>query len=191
MPGSVASISRPLAQWRCLQCRQKPRAFDAALTLADYAMPLDRLILSAKRGRRPHLAKAVGEALASTQLAHIPTPRWPDLVMPVPLHRHRLRMRGFNQSALLAGVLARRWQLPLDLSSLIRSRDTPSQQALPLRERHHNMRHAFCCTRPLSNRRIALVDDVMTSAATLHWASHALRQAGAASVIVLTVARTP
>mgnify|MGYP003627118316 FL=1 len=188
---AVPARGSPPRPSHCPACTRHRPAFDAALVLADYAVPLDRLIQAAKYRRRPQLARAAAATLAALRQADLPLPRWPQRIVPVPLNPGRLRERGFNQAAVAARALASAWRLPLDLHSLQRCRATATQQHLPLRARHQNVADAFVCGLALTGERVALVDDVMTSGATLHWAAHALREAGAASVIVLALARTP
>ena len=176
---------------RCRHCREHEWALDRGITLADYAMPLDRLILSAKHHGQPQLMTGAAHTLATQLRGNLPMPAWPDLVIPVPLNTARLRYRGFNQSALIARVLARQWQIELSLDALIRRRNTQPQQSLARRERHRNLADAFATRTDLTGKRILLADDVMTSGATIHWAAVALRAAGASSVTAVTLARTP
>jgi len=114
-----------------------------------------------------------------------------DLVIPVPLHRERLRWRGFNQAAMLANAVARRIDRPLDLRTLVRVRPTPPQTRQNRVERVKNLRRAFAVRRParLSSRRILLIDDVMTTGATADECARTLIAAGARRVDVLTLAR--
>ena len=170
---------------RCGACLKDPPAFARCSALFRYEFPVDRAIQALKYGHQLALATWFGERLADTLQngSH-------DRVMPLPLHPERLRERGFNQSAEIARVLARRLRLPLDLASLARRRATPAQAALPLRERARNVRGAFECTGDLAGLRILLVDDVMTTGATLSATAAVLKDAGAATVINLVVART-
>lgn len=185
-----AAPIRPGRDTLCQTCCQRQWAFDRTVTLADYAMPLDRLILKAKHHRQPQLITNAAHSLAQIARPRLPWPAWPELVMPVPLSKARLRERGFNQSVLLARVLAREWQIKLSLGALVRVRNTRPQQMLARRDRHRNLEAAFECRASLEGKRLLLVDDVITSGATLHWAAVALRDAGAASVTVATIART-
>jgi ComF family protein len=110
-----------------------------------------------------------------------------DHVIPVPLSATRLRERGYNHAAEIARHLVPR---KLDLSLCERSRDTPPQMELPFAERRRNVRGAFRCTRTLAGACIAVVDDVMTTGATLDEVAKALKAAGAARVVNWVVART-
>ena len=116
-----------------------------------------------------------------------------DRVMPVPLHRTRLRTRGFNQALLLAAAVGRRFSLELDYDNLVRIRATRPQVELNGPERTQNVRGAFELRRPdaVAGMRLLLVDDVFTTGATLNECSRVLKEAGAASVIAFTLARAP
>ncbi len=132
---------------------------------------------------------AVARMLCCEAATRAPVPL-PDLVVPVPLHPRRLRARGFNPACLLARALARSRRLRLDPIALRRLRDTPSQTGLDRRARRRNVRGAFIARRPVPPR-IWLVDDVVTTGSTLGEAAHALRRAGAGSVVGICAARTP
>jgi len=109
----------------------------------------------------------------------------------MPLTSRRLRERGFNQAAEIARVVARSLRVPCPLRALERTRDAPPQSRLGRRARRANLRGAFRCRIRLSGRRVALVDDVITTGATAHAAAQALRRAGASRVDIWVVARTP
>lgn len=109
----------------------------------------------------------------------------------VPLSARRQRERGFNQALEIARVLARRTGIPLDARAIVRTRDTPPQADLPWRERAMNVRDAFECLRPLAGLRVLVVDDVMTTGASLDELARTLKRAGAAHVENWLVARTP
>jgi ComF family protein len=114
----------------------------------------------------------------------------PDLIVPVPLHPRRLRLRGFNPAAQIARSLAREFEIPFDATALHRTRDTPSQTGLDRRERRRNVRGVFRSRRGRHvPERIWLVDDVVTTTSTLAEAAIALRTAGASTVIGLCAAR--
>jgi len=142
-----AAPIRPRVGAVCQSCRQRQWAFDRAVTLADYAMPLDRLIVTGKHHRQPQLITNAAHTLARITRAKVPSPAWPEMVVPVPLSKSRLRERGFNQSVLLARVLAREWQIELSLGALVRVRETRPQQMLTRRDRHRNLAAAFECRR--------------------------------------------
>jgi len=114
-----------------------------------------------------------------------------DVVMPVPLHPRRLWWRGFNQAALLAMTIARRLDQPTDLKSLVRTKMTTPQTSQDHDSRHRNVRRAFAVAHParIKGRRVLLIDDVMTTGATVDECARVLMAAGAARVDVLTLAR--
>ncbi|WP_427312420.1 ComF family protein [Cupriavidus sp. H39] len=180
----------------CPACGASPRAFDHAYTLGDYASPQDQLVLALKFGHALPLAAWLAARLADGLPA-----AWaraghgtPDLIAPVPLSPQRLAARGFNQAWEIARPLARRLGLRADPVLLQRRRDTGSQRALDLAARQVNLRGAFALTRAatrLDGLHVALVDDVMTSGATLHEAAGMLKAQGAARVSVIVALRTP
>ncbi|MHB9034435.1 MAG: ComF family protein [Anaerolineae bacterium] len=112
-----------------------------------------------------------------------------DLIIPVPLHRARLRERGYNQSVLLAVGLAERTGIPAMESALLRTKNTPAQVGLSREQRHQNMHGAFRSMQSLNGRNILLIDDVCTTGATLEACAEVLVASGAHSVQALTLAR--
>lgn len=113
------------------------------------------------------------------------------LVLPMPLHVKRLRERGFNQAVELARPLARAYGLPLELTRAGRVLDVAPQMSLALRERQSNMRGVFACTGRFDGAHVLVVDDVMTTGASLHALAALLKKHGASRVTNLVVARTP
>lgn len=170
----------------CGHCLKTPPAFDRTIAALDYAFPVDALIHALKYGG--HLALI--EALTQPLIARLATQPRPDLLMPVPLHPARLRARGFNQSLELARPIARAQALPLDSSACRRTRDTRPQAELKGEERNRNLRGAFICDKALTGLHVAVLDDVMTTGATLHEISCVLRERGAAAISVWVIART-
>lgn len=169
---------------RCGACLAHPPAFDRVSAGFAYDFPVDRLIQALKYGHQTAIAGHLGKAL----LHHLDADDF-DLIVPLPLHPQRLRERGFNQSVEIARGLARQLKRPLDTTSLTRTRPTPPQAHLPLKERQANVRGAFSCSRDFSGRRLLLVDDVMTTGATVNECSRILRLHGALTVHVAVVAR--
>lgn len=185
--------NRPLAQFSarphtCESCLRQPPAFATVLSLGYHAGTLKTAIHGLKYRQRLHLAGPLGRLLAE-QLAAVSPADACDLVVPVPLHAERLRQRGYNQALEIARPVARRLGAPLDRHGLQRTRVTPAQQGLSLKARRNNLRNAFQFAGNLDHQRVLLIDDVMTSGATVRGCSEALRQAGALEVRVAVVGR--
>lgn len=173
----------------CGHCQTKAPAFDATLAPFVYAFPVDRLILALKYRHRLALSGWCGRQLAlelTRQAPDFPV----DIILPMPLHPRRLAERGFNQALELARPLARLTGLPMVLDGAARNLNSPPQASLPWKERKKNIRGAFLCRRDFSGRHVLVLDDVMTTGATLDELAGCLKQQGAARVTNLVLART-
>jgi ComF family protein len=165
----------------CGRCLNEAPHYDATVAALRYEFPADVLVHALKFRGELALARLLGGLLSN--LIH---PIEIDRVIPVPLSATRLRERGYNQSV----EIARQLGANLDLALCVRERDTPAQMDLPYAQRKRNVRGAFRCTRSLAGARVAVVDDVMTTGATLNEVASVLKQAGAARVVNWVVART-
>ena len=185
----------------CGPCLSAAIAFSHACCVADYAFPWDRLIASFKFHGHAELAPVLADALASAAMraqaddaveGRRPTP---DLVLPVPLAPRRLAERGYNQAWELTRRIASRLHLRADAGLLLRPAETAHQAELERVQRLANLRGAFMVDpkrrAALAGQHVALVDDVMTTGATAREAARTLLRAGAASVDIWVVARTP
>jgi ComF family protein len=170
----------------CGQCIKYPPSFNLTTAIFGYAFPLDKLIQAMKYGGQLALANTFAEKLAFK----IDKSDLPDCIIPMPLHSAKLRVRGFNQSLLLASKAARELSLKLLPDACQRVRDTPPQSALPWKEREKNMRNAFCCDVDLTGRHVALVDDVLTTGASLNALAEAVQKRGTSKISAWVVART-
>ena len=168
----------------CGSCLSDPPRYDATLAAFAYAFPLDALVQALKYGGRLVIARLLGEALAQTVAAELA-----DLIVPMPLSVQRLRERGFNQALEIARPVARATGIPLAPRACRRVIDTPAQAALPWKARAGNVRGAFVCDRDVRGLNVAVVDDVMTTGATVNELARNLRRAGAAEIRVWVVAR--
>ncbi|HSW03390.1 ComF family protein [Aquabacterium sp.] len=177
----------------CGECQREPPPYARCVAMADYGYPWDGLITAFKFRGRVDLAAPLATALTQTleRQASLDV----NLVIPVPLNPARLAERGHNQAWEIARRVAAATHLPADAHSLLRLRDTAHQVGLSRSARATNLRHAFWVepTRlsRVSGRHIALVDDVLTTGVTAAAATRSLLQAGAASVQVWVLARTP
>ena len=169
----------------CGVCLQQPPAFDSTQAALDYTFPVDKLIQAYKYHQQLALARLFGTLLR--QAVSLQTR--PNVILPMPLHAARLRERGFNQALEIAKIIAKDLHLPLATHLAQRSINTLSQATLAWDARKKNMRGAFACDLNLEGMHIALVDDVMTSGATLHALAKTLKRAGASRIDVWVVAR--
>ncbi len=173
----------------CGECLLDAFSFDTARSAVQHAGVVRRRIHQLKFGAQLHWVPPLVVLLLQTLEQECLS--LPELVLPVPLHVHRLRERGFNQAGLLAKALARRVGLPVQFALLLRKHKTQPQTRLHRTQRLQNVRGAFGVSRPheLEGRRILLVDDVFTTGTTLSECAKVLKESGAASVHALTVSR--
>ena len=174
----------------CFACARETPAFDGARSAVRYEGAVGNALRDLKYHHALWLTGDLAELLFNCLQAEYPDIGF-DLITAVPLHPPRRRERGFNQSALLGAALARRLGIPFSERMLRRVRPTVSQTGLTAPQRAANVCGAFRIgwfARP-QGRRILLVDDVMTTGATVNACAKALKQEGAASVHVVTAAR--
>lgn len=174
----------------CPECRRHDFVFDRAWSVGDYRGTLRDAVLRTKRAGNEHLALQLGQLLALS-LEKDAWGAWGDLIVPIPSHWWRRWTRGMNGPELMAESLGRRWRLDWMTRVLRCGRRTRKQGTLLPDERQKNVRGAFQVARPhaIRGRQILLVDDVMTTGATVNEASRALLKAGAACVRVAVLAR--
>ncbi len=176
----------------CAACTLAPLPLDGAVAAVDYGAPWDALLQGLKYGNQLSAALALAPLLG--QAVRSSGPGWEGLhLLPVPLHPRRLCERGYNQSVHLARALQQELGLPLLDQALQRVIDTSTQTQLSREDRLKQLRQAFAL-KPGANvqgLRIALVDDVMTTGATMSAIATVLRRHGAAEVHAWAVARTP
>ena len=172
----------------CGECQTDPPAYVSTRAAFRYASPVDKLIQHLKYHDRLELSRLLGGYLAN-HLQTLDDPL-PDVIVPVPLHASRLRERGYNQSLEIARFVAKRLELPINWKDAQRTRPTAPQTELPRDQRRKNVRGAFTAGSAFAGRRVAIVDDVMTSGHTANALSESLLRSGAVEVRVWVVART-
>lgn len=189
----VCGLPSETTSWEiCPRCRRKPRPFSAVVAPLSYRFPIDAMIVRFKQHRQLAYGQVLGELLAEHALKRLdPICHDSNLIAPIPLHPARQRRRGFNQALILARVLSQYVSWPL-LPNLCRRRNEGQQvKNQRLAGRAHAVKGVFSVEKNIRNRRIIVVDDVVTSCATATEFSHTLLAAGAADVVILAVARTP
>ena len=173
----------------CGHCLQQQPTFDRCVALFYYQPPIDQLLNQLKFHHCLRNAHILGTLLAE-KIKHLYNHNeLPQIIIPVPLHRKRLRQRGYNQALELARPIARHLYLPLEKWHCQRTRFTPAQTSLNAKQRYKNMRDAFNIKK-LQAKHVAIIDDVMTTGATVNALSRCLRQAGAERIDVWLCART-
>jgi ComF family protein len=186
-PCRACGLATPVA--RCPR-REARWQGDAVIAPWVYSSPLDAYVHALKyRGAR-NLGRALALLLAPELVARN-APAEADALVPVPLHRTRLRERGYNQAVEIARVLGAAFALPLLLARVERRGPALRQTGHAAAERWSNTAGAFAVRRSLAGLRLAIVDDVITTGATANALAAELRAAGAASCVAWAVARTP
>lgn len=170
----------------CGICLTKPPAFDRSQSLFLYQGPVRYLIRQLKYHQNLASARVIGELMAP-RLATIE--RRPELLIPVPLHPRRMRQRGFNQATEIAKPIAKTLNIPLNLTSCQRIRDTTPQFDLPAKQRRKNLAKAFAVKNPIPAEHVAIIDDVVTTTATVNELAKLLRKSGIKRIEIWSFAR--
>jgi len=160
---------------RCGECLQHPPHFDQTIAAYDYRYPLDKMIARYKYQYQLHLARPLAQGLLHSLTQQIAV--FPDMLIAMPLHEKRLQQRGFNQSQLIAQSISQQFRLTIS-PVCRRIINTPPQAGLDNQQRKRNIRGAFACDSSLRGKRIAIVDDVMTTGASLDELARQLKKAG-------------
>jgi ComF family protein len=181
---------------RCRHCKADPPATHHrhAVVCCDYTAPFDQWIAHLKYGKAHGLAPFLGAWLADA-LTNRPTPGpipKPDLLVPVPCHTAKLGERGYNQAALIARAASKHLNTPVCTRLLKKTKPTQTQADLSRADRLANLDGAFQATRAIDPAlTIGLIDDVITTGATLQRCEETLVKAGARSIILMAICRTP
>ena len=186
---SICALPLETTDAICGGCLQHPPSFDQCKALFKYRSPIDKLISEFKYEAN----LATGALLTHMLVSHLSrssTPI-PDLLIPMPLHSSRLQERGFNQATMMATALSTHFNIKMDHHLCKRVRATGHQMGLNARVRKKNLRNAFSCTQSVADKSIAIIDDVVTTGATVNELASTLRRAGARHIEVWCLARTP
>lgn len=169
----------------CGACIASPPDFDATKALFRYEYPISQVLQEYKYNQQLLLAETFAELMIEKMKAQDI-----DVIIPMPLHPSRLQERGFNQSLEIARIIGRRLNIEVNSKIVTRTKHSPPQASLPLKERVQNMKGAFACHQDLNSLRIVLIDDVMTTGASLNALAKAVKAKGAAHVECWLIART-
>jgi competence protein ComFC len=175
---------------RCANCSELGFEFDRAVSMFHFKGVVREAIHRFKYSHEEYWSKALIKWTLTAADGCLKPGEF-DLVIPVPLYPVKFRERGFNQSGVLAEAIAKQWGAKYDSKALVRTRETETQVHLDRRERLENLKGAFGVRRgaSLANLRVLLVDDVLTTGSTASECAAALREAGATSILVFTLAR--
>lgn len=185
---SICSHPLPQGEFVCGKCVVATPLYSRCHSAFIYQYPVDKLILNFKQ----HRNLLTGNLLATLLVNSLsPSHRPPDLLIPMPLHKRALKARGFNQSAEIARVLSKRLKIPMELKLCSRVIDTVEQKSLSVADRIRNIKGAFSLEQGLSGERVGIVDDVVTTGASVNELTRIIMANGARSVEVYCLARTP
>ncbi|MBT8120825.1 MAG: ComF family protein [Gammaproteobacteria bacterium] len=172
----------------CGRCISKAPAFDYAHSLFRYEGSVIGMVHQLKFGEKISHARSIGEMLWARLLQ---TGESPDCLLPVALHDSRLRQRGFNQSIEISRVMAKKSGIPVEYDAVARHRRTSAQTGLDAKLRKKNLKGAFAVVRTIAYEHVLIIDDVMTTGATVDELARLLKNNGVMRVGVLTIARAP
>lgn len=186
-PRCAAPLPFPGDGTTCGPCQTRPPPYRWCRAALRYEPPVRTLVRGFKYGGRLAYGRVLAELLAHYLAKHATD--WPQMLIPVPIHRSRLAERGFNQAAELAKLLSAHFGIPMDLRSLIRHRATKPQPTLDRSERRSNVLRAFRLRHPLAVEHVAIIDDVVTTGHTVQELAKTLLRGGVETVQVWACAR--
>ncbi|MCW8933098.1 MAG: ComF family protein [Gammaproteobacteria bacterium] len=173
----------------CMQCIKTPPVYDTSWSPFVYAQPLEWMIQQLKFNAKLNYAALLSALMQANLPRYIYEEARPDAIIPMPLHNRRLKQRGFNQSQLLIQPIAKALQLPLDLKSCLRIRDTEHQTGKSARHRQQNIKNAFEFINRKNYQHVVIFDDVVTTGSSVSELSRELKRAGVLRVDVWSLAR--
>ena len=176
----------------CGRCIKRLPQFDYSLSLFRYEGEIIKLIHQLKFGEKISYARSIGEMLLFLfEDVSLPEQSKPDCIIPVPLHKKRLRQRGYNQSTEIARVISRKTGIPIAHDVVKRERNTTMQTGLKAKERHKNIRGAFNIIERKNYKHVLIIDDVVTTGSTVNELAKELKKNGVDKIGVLSIARAP
>ena len=192
-----SKVDNNLPPIRCGRCQKVPPAFDQVIAQLAYQEPLSKLIQQYKFSHQLRLIPCLTDCIIKQIEYSLENGyQLPDALVAVPLHRHRLRQRGFNQSLLLANRVSKHFQIPLLKQLVIRTKKTGEQATLKRKHRIRNIYNAFETTQNFQEdisdvNKLAIIDDVITSGSTCNELARILKKAGIIFVDIWCIAKTP
>ncbi|OGT08752.1 MAG: hypothetical protein A2X78_02465 [Gammaproteobacteria bacterium GWE2_37_16] len=175
---------------QCGACFGQNLPFQCVYAAFLYQNPIAQLLIDLKFNQKLLYAKVLGTLMADYLEKCYSKKNKPQLIIPVPLHKKRLRERGYNQALELARPIEKRLQIPVDKYSCVRVKQTAAQSLLPFDERQSNVRQAFAIRKPLAVKYVAIFDDILTTGSTVKELSQVLRKAGVTKIDVWCCAKT-
>ena len=184
----------------CGECICNPPSFSQTFCAYEYQFPINQIIRSIKYSKQRYWIRPLSHYLAdeiALSLLHSNHFKRPDILIPIPMHKSKVKIRGFNQAELIANILSKKLHVPISNKTLLKTKSTETQAQLNKDERMRNLEGSLSISNKKSKRDfiqgkyIALVDDVMTTKATCELASKLLLAAGAGQVDIWCLARTP
>jgi len=171
----------------CGQCITNPPHYDRCFSLFNYAAPVDKLVQNLKFNGKLVIARSLGQLFAQ-RTAKWNAPPLGECIIPVPLHKNRIRQRGFNQAMELARPISKSLNITIDKTSCTRIIDTQPQSSLDADDRGKNIRHAFSVKPEIKWKRVILFDDVITTGQTINSLAKELKLNGVEEVSVWCIA---
>jgi len=186
-------LQHDLISTLCGRCQQSPPPIDYLISSLLYDYPVGYLISQLKFQGNLTYAKIFSHLLLSTlKEYYFSSPfklELPDIILPVPLHKNRIRQRGFNQALEIARPIGKKLARPVSTNTVQRSKYTQAQSLLSAKERRKNLQHSFMLTKPIDAKHIVLLDDVVTTGTTVYELAALLKKSGVEKVGVWAVAR--
>jgi ComF family protein len=186
----AAQLPTPVTPALCGACSKQPPPFSVTLAPFDYASPIDYLITQLKFSNNLAAANVLAQLLLPyLQQYYQNNPPWPQVIIPVPLHRRRMYTRGFNQAVEICKPIAKHEHCMMDTALCQRVKNTTAQSSLPANQREANIKNAFHITTPYPYQHVAILDDVITTGNTVTTLAKELKNAGVMRIDVWASAR--